>query len=156
IVDISPAPIMIVIGVFLVQGFFAWARKRRAAGKTPLIALEVLETAKERAAVFTLFIIGALSSGITFLIPLYLQIVQGRTGLQTAVAVIPFSLASFATAVFVVRLYDRMSPRLIARYAFLVFTVGVGALGIVIRNDWGTLMVILSMALAGIGEGALV
>ncbi|HEX7287700.1 MAG TPA: MFS transporter, partial [Candidatus Angelobacter sp.] len=154
--DISPAPIMIVCGIFLGQAFFAWSRKRRDSGKASLIALEVVETPRERAAVFSLFIVGALGSAVTFLVPLYIQIVQGRTGLQTAVAVIPFSLASFAAAVLVVRLFGRLSPRQIARYAFLVVAAGVGLLGIVIRNEWSTLMVIASMMMAGLGEGALV
>ncbi|HMF89430.1 MAG TPA: MFS transporter, partial [Candidatus Angelobacter sp.] len=156
IFELSPAPIMIVSGLFLGQGFFAWSRKRRASGQSPLIALEVVDTPKERSAVFTLFIIGALGSAVTFLVPLYIQVVQGRTGLQTAVAVIPFSLASFLTAVLVVRLYGRLSPRRIARYAFLVTAVGVGLLAIVIRNEWSTFMVIVSMMMAGFGEGALV
>src|SRR5262249_7628460 len=97
IFELSPAPIMIVCGLFLGQGFFAWSRKRRASGQTPLIALEVVDTLKERSAIFTLFVIGALGSAVTFLVPLYIQVVQGRTGLQTAAAVIPFSLASFLT-----------------------------------------------------------
>lgn len=156
IVDMSPAPIMIVCGIFLGQGFFAWSRKRRADGKTSLIALEVVDTPKERSAVLSIFIIGALGSATTFLVPLYIQIVQGRTGMQTAVAVIPFSLASFVAAVLVIRLYGRMSPRRIARYAFLVVAAGVGLLGVVIRNDWSTFMVIVSMVLAGLGEGSLV
>jgi MFS family permease len=76
--------------------------------------------------------------------------------MQTAVAVIPFSLASFIAAVLVVRLYGRLSPRRIARYAFLVAAAGVGLLAIVIRNEWSTFMVIVSMTMAGFGEGALV
>jgi MFS family permease len=155
ILDMSPAPIMIVCGIFLVQAFFVWSQKRQASGKTPLIALEVLETPQERAAVFSIFTIGALGSAITFLVPLYIQVVQGRSSLQTAVAVIPFSLASFAAAVLVVRLYGRLSPRHIARYAFLVVSVGVALLGAVIRNDWSTFMVIVSMFVAGLGEGIL-
>src|SRR5262245_44726573 len=156
VVDMSPAPIMIVCGVFLVQGFFAWSQRRQTAGQTPLIALEVLETPQERSAVFSLFSVGALGSAITFLVPLYIQIVQGRSGLQTAVAVVPFSLASFIAAVLVVRLFDRLSPRRLARYAFLLVAAGVGLLGVVIRNDWSTFMVVISMLLAGLGEGALV
>jgi predicted MFS family arabinose efflux permease len=156
IVDMSPAPIMIVCGIFLGQGFFAWSRRRRAEGKTSLIALEVVDTPKERSAVLSMFVIGALGSATTFLVPLYIQIVQGRTGMQTAVAVIPFSLASFAAAILVIRLYGRLSPRRIARYAFLVVAAGVGLLGVVIRNDWSTFMVIVSMILAGLGEGSLV
>jgi MFS family permease len=156
ILDMSPAPIMIVCGIFLGQAFFVWSHKRRTSGKAPLIALEVLETPKERSAVFSIFIIGALGSAITFLVPLYIQIVQGRSGLQTAVAVIPFSLSSFVAAVLVVRLYGRLGPRHLARFAFLAVAAGLGLLGVVIRNDWSTFMVIVSMMLAGVGEGALV
>jgi MFS family permease len=152
----SPAPIMIVCGIFLVQAFFAWSHRQQTLGRTPLIALAVVENPQERSAVFSMFIIGALGSAITFLIPLYIQIVQGRSGLQTAVAVIPFSLASFIAAVLVVRLFDRLTPRRLARYAFLVVAVGVGLLGVVIRNQWSNTFVVLSMFIAGLGEGALV
>ena len=54
------------------------------------------------------------------------------------------------------RLYDRMSPRLIARYAFLAVALALALLGVVIRNEWNTFMVIVSMTIAGLGEGALV
>jgi MFS family permease len=155
LLDMSPAPIMIVCGIFLIQAFFVWSRRRHASGQIPLIALEVVGTPQERAALFSIFTIGALGSAITFLIPLYIQVVQGRSGLQTAVAVIPFSLASFAAAVLVIRLYDRLSPRHIARYAFLIFSAGVALLGAVIRNEWSTFMVIVSMFIAGLGEGTL-
>jgi MFS family permease len=154
--DMSPAPIMIVTGIFLVQAFFDWSHKRQESGQTPLIALEVLETPKERSAVLSILTIGVLGSAITFVIPLYIQIVQGRSGLQTAVAVIPFSLASFIAAVLVVRLFDRISARRLARYAFLLMAAGVGLLSVVIRNEWDTFMVIVSMFVAGLGEGALV
>ena len=156
VLNISPAPIMILCGALLAQGFLSWTRRRQTMGKTPLIALEVLETPKERSAALSIFTIGALGSAITFLIPLYVQIVQGRSGLQTAIAVIPFSLSSFIAAVLVVRLYDRLSPRRIARHAFMLVAAGVALLAFVIRNDWATFMVVFSMTLAGLGEGALV
>jgi len=156
VLDMSPAPIMILIGIFLMQAFISWTRKRGAAGRTPLVALEVTESPEERAALFSMFAIGALGSAITFLIPLYIQIVQGRSSLETAVAVIPFSVASFAAAVLVVRLHDRLSPRDIARYAFLLMSVALVVLGAVIRNDWSTATVIVSMAAAGLSEGALI
>src|SRR5690606_35104558 len=99
---------------------------------------------------------GAIGSALTFLVPLYIQVVQGGSGLDTAAAVIPFSLASFVAAVLVVGLYRVASPRVIARGAFLVATVALAFLAAVIRNDWGTGMVISGMVLAGLGEGALV
>jgi MFS family permease len=156
VVDMSPAPMMIVCGVFLFQAFLVWSRKRLAAGQKPLMALEVIGTPQERAASFCLFVIGTITSAIAFLIPLYIQMVQGGTSLQTAVTLIPLSMASAAAAIFVVRLFDRISPRRISRFAFLLATIGVGMLGIVIRNDWSNGAVILSMVVLGLGEGALV
>jgi MFS family permease len=147
---------MIVCGIFLIQAFLFWSRRRQGAGGTPLISLEVLGTPQERAALFSLFAISALTSAIAFLIPLYIQVVQGGTSLETAVAMIPLSLASVTAAILVVRLYGRVSPRRIARCAFLLATVGVALLGVVIRNDWSSAMVIVSMSVIGIGEGALV
>ena len=156
LMDMSPAPIMILIGIFLLQGFFTWSHRRSAAGGTTLVALEVVDTRKERAALFSIFVVSALASAITFLIPLYIQVVQGGTSFATAVAVIPFSLASFAAAVLVVRLYGRVSPNRIARSSFMLVAIGLVMLGATIRNDWSNGMVMLSMAIAGLGEGALV
>jgi len=156
VVDMSPAPIMIVCGVFVFQAFLVWSRRRLAARRKPLMALEVIGTPQERAASFCLFVIGAITSAIAYLIPLYIQIVQGGSSWQTALALIPLSMASAAAAICVVRLFDRISPRRISRFAFLLATMGVAMLGIVIRNDWSNGIVIISMFVLGFGEGALV
>jgi MFS family permease len=151
----SPSLIMIVVGVVVGQGFFAWSHRRQARGKSPLLALEVLDSPQERAATYCLFIIAALGPAINFLIPLYIQIVQGLSSLETAVAVIPYSLAIFAATALVVRLFDRWSPRQIGRLGFIVVAVGLAMLAFTIWNDWGTPLVILSLVVIGLGEGAL-
>ena len=156
VLDMSPAPMMIIAGIFLLEAFVTWSRRRTARGQTPLIVLDVIDTPEERSAVFSMFTIGAIGSGLTFLVPLYIQVVQGGTGLDTAAAVIPFSLASFVAAVLVIGLYRVASPRLIARSAFLITTVALALLAAAIRNDWGTAAVVIGMVLAGLGEGALV
>ena len=95
VLGLSPAPVMIVIGIVLGQAFFAWSRRRRAAQKASLIASQVIETPQQRSAVFTMFMIVMLGSAVSFLIPLYIEIVQGRNSLETALAIIPYSLATF-------------------------------------------------------------
>jgi hypothetical protein len=45
-----------------------------------------------------MFMIVLLGSAVSFLIPLYIEIVQGRSSLQTALAIIPQSLSIFAGA----------------------------------------------------------
>ena len=156
ILDMSPAPLAILSGIFLIQAFVAWSRRTAAAGGLPLISPKVIDTRVERSALFSIFIISALASAITFLIPLYIQVIQDGSSLQTAIAVIPFSIASFTAAVLVVRLFDRLSPRDIGRVSFLAVAAGVAWLGAVVRNDWHDVTVMFGMVLAGLGEGALV
>jgi MFS family permease len=156
ILDMSPAPLAILCGIFLIQAFVAWSRRTADTGGLPLISPAVIDTRIERAALFSIFIISALASAVTFLIPLYIQVIQDGSSLQTAIAVIPFSIASFIAAVLVVRLFDRLSPRDIGRVSFLAVAAGVAWLGAVVRNDWHDVTVMLGMVLAGLGEGALV
>ena len=155
VLGLSPSLIMIVAGIVIGQGFFAWAKKRHEQKKSPLLALEVLDSSQERAATYCLFIIAALGPAVNFLIPLYIQIVQGYSSLQTAVAVIPYSLAIFAATALVVRTFDRWTPRQIGRTGFVVVSVGLVMLAITIWNEWSSPFVILSLIVIGLGEGAL-
>jgi Na+/melibiose symporter-like transporter len=155
VLNLSPAPLVIVCGVMLVKLFMIWTHKRRAEGRSPLIALEMIVAPRERSALFSIFTISAVSSGITFLIPLYIEIVQGRNSLYTAIAMVPFTLSSVAAAFLVSRLRGRVRPRLIARYGFLIVAAGLTILGATIRNDWSDTLVMFSMVVAGLGEGAL-
>lgn len=155
VLGMSPSLFMIATGIVIGQGFFAWSRRREEQKKTPLLALEVLDSPQERSATYCLFIIAALGPAINFLIPLYIQIVQGYSSLETAVAVIPYSLAIFAATALVVRLFDRWSARQIGRIGFIVVAIGLAMLAVTIWNDWETPMVILSLVVIGLGEGAL-
>ena len=155
LLGLSPAPFMVIVGVVLGQAFFMWSHRRKAANKTPLLALEVLDSPQERSATFAMFVIGALGPAVNFLIPLYIQIVQGRTSMETAVSVVPYTLAIFTSAVLIVRLYSRLSPRQIGSVAFVVVATGLTILAFTIQNDWGTPIVILGLVILGLGEGSL-
>lgn len=155
LLGVSPAPLMIIVGLVLAQGFFAWSHYRQSMQKSPLFALELLDSIQERSATYALLIIGALGPAVNFLIPLYIQIVQGRTSLQTAVATVPYTLAIFTAAVFIVRLYGRLTPRQIGSFGFVVVAIGLTILAFSIQNEWGAPAVILGLAVLGIGEGAL-
>jgi MFS family permease len=156
IVGVSPAPAMIVIGAAIVMGFFGWSHRTAKTGGTPLLALEVVDSAKEWAAVVALFIVVGLEGAINFSVPLYIQIIQGRSSAATSVAMMPFMLTVFFTAILIVRLYDKFSPRKIARYAFLLVIIGTLWLSFVVRNDWSVPPVILGLFIVGLGQGALV
>jgi hypothetical protein len=68
----------------------------------------------------------------------------------------PFMLTVFFTAILIVRLYNRFTPRQIARAAFVLVTAGTLWLAFVARNDWSVFPVILGLVTVGLGQGALV
>jgi MFS family permease len=156
LLGVSPAPMMIVFGVVLGTAFFVWTPRRVATGETPLLAPEVADSPAAGAAVLALFGIGGIEGAVNFAAPLYVQIVQGRTSLETAVAMMPLMLSVVFTAILIVRLYDRVAPRQIARFAFLLVTVGTAWLAFVVRYDWTVLPVVAGLITVGLGQGALV
>lgn len=156
ILGISPAPLMIVAGLVLGSAFLVWTRKRQTDNKMPLFALEVVESAKERAAVLMMFIIVGMEAATNFSVPLYIQIVQGRDAFQTAIAMMPFNLSVFFTAILIVKLYHRLTPRQIAGYSFALVAAGAFWLAFVVSNNWSTFPVLIGLVAFGIGQGALV
>ncbi|WP_437386882.1 MFS transporter [Plantibacter flavus] len=156
IVGLSPAPLLIVVGVVLGQAFLMWTRRRTKAGKVPLVSLAVLGSSRERAAVYAMFVVVSLEAALNFTVPLYIQIVQGRTPFDTSLAMMPFNLTVFVTATLVVRLYKRFPPRTIGMVGFGLTTVALLWLSLVVTNDWETLPTILGLFVFGVGQGALV
>jgi len=156
VLGLSPAPIMIVVGVVFGQAFFMWTRRRAEGGKTPLLALEVIDSPQERAAVYAMFSVVALEAALNFSVPLYIQIVQGRSPFATAIAMMPFNLSVFFSAMLIVRFYGKLSPRQIGRYGFGLCTVALVWLAFVVRNEWSEFPVLIGLILFGIGQGSLV
>lgn len=156
LLGLSPAPLLIVIGIVLGQGFFMWTRRRMREGKAPLIDLSILRSSRERSAVYAMFVVVALEAALNFTVPMYIQIVQGRTPFETSLAMMPFNLTVFITATVVVRFYRRYTPRTIGVTAFVFTTVALVWLAFVVNNNWETLPTILGLVLFGIGQGSLV
>jgi MFS family permease len=155
VLGVSPAPLMLALGVVLGQSFFAWSQNRVAQDKSPLLAPEVLDTPEEQNAVFAFLVAGGLGPAVAFLIPLYIQIVQDRSPFFTAIAILPYTLSIAAAAILTVRLYDRWTPRRLGVISFVLVAVGLLIVAATVSNDWGTLSVIVGLIIVGLGEGTL-
>ena len=153
---VSPAPVMIVVGIAIFMAFFLWSRKQAARGKTPLLALEVVDSPREWSAVIALFAVVSIEGATNFLVPLYIQIIQGRSSAATSVAMMPSRLTVVLTAIVIVCLFDRFTRRLIARAAYALVAAGALWLAFVVRSDWSVLPVVLGLITIGLGQGALV
>jgi hypothetical protein len=62
----------------------------------------------------------------------------------------------FFTAMLVVRLYDKVTPRRIGQIGFVLCTVALLWLAWVVRNDWSAPVVMIGLIVFGLGQGALV
>jgi len=155
LLGLSPALAMVVAGVLGIQLFIAWTQRRQARRLTPLLALTIIESPREHAAALAMMAIFMLANALTFLVPLYIQMVQGRSSLATAVAMIPYQLAVFAAALLVLSFYDRLTPRQIARGSFVLVSSALVLLGVAMNNEFSDLFVILGLVMFGLGQGAL-
>ncbi|QZN96058.1 MFS transporter [Symbiopectobacterium purcellii] len=156
LLGLSPAPFMIALGIVLGQLFVVWTRRIKEKGKTPLLALEVITSPTERAAVVAMFAVVALEAMLNFSVPLYIQIVQGSTPLATAIAMMPFNLSVFFSATLIVRFYHKLTPQKIGRYGFILCTLSLLWLAFVVRNNWSEFAVLFGLVAFGIGQGSLV
>ena len=152
---LSPAPFLIALGIVFGQAFFVWSERRVADKKTPLLALEVINSTEQRAAVGAFLVAGGIGSVVSFIIPLYIQIVQDQTPLFTSVAIVPYALAVAAAAILSVRLYDRLAPRRLGVISFSLVAVGSTLLAFTVGNEWTTPVVILGLIIVGLGEGTM-
>ena len=152
---LSPAPFCILFGIVLGQAFFAWSNRRVATDKQPLLAMEVLDSREEKSAVIAFLVAGSLSLAVGFLIPLYVQIVQGRTPLASAGAILPYTIAIAVSGVVSVQLYDRFPPRSLGVASFILNSIGLLVVAVTVGNDWSIIGVILGLGLVGTGEGTL-
>ena len=103
-----------------------------------------------------MFSVVALEAMLNFSVPLYIQIVQGRSPLDTSIAMLPFNLTVFFSAMLIVRLYDKLTPRQIGRYGFTLCTIALLWLAFVFHNNWSVVPVLVGLVLFGIGQGSLV
>ncbi|HYO88562.1 MAG TPA: MFS transporter, partial [Candidatus Limnocylindrales bacterium] len=156
ILGLSPVPFLFLFAILFVQAFFAWTRRRMDEGKPPIFSLKVLDTPQERAVVYSMSIMLFVGTAASFLLPLYMQTVQGLNGIQTSLSIIPYTLSIFVANTLVARLYNRFSPSQIARTAFIVVAAALTLLAFTIRNDWGQLVIIVGLVSLGLAQGCIV
>jgi MFS family permease len=155
VLRVSSAPLLILLGIVFGQAFFTWSNRRVGADKQPLLSMQVLDSTEERSAVIAFLVAGSLGLAVGFLIPLYVQIVQDRTPLFSAVAILPYAGAVAVAGVISVRTYGRLSPRRLGIGSFILIAIGLVVVAFTVGDDWGTVAVIVGLLLVGVGEGTL-
>jgi len=156
IAGMSPVIFLLIGGAVLVQAFFRWTRKRMDDGKPPLFSLDVLRSSKERSIIACMSLMLFIGTATSFLLPLYMQVVQGYSGWKTSLSIVPYTVSIFIANTLVARLYDRFSPARIARVAFLFVFLALMLIAFTISNNWGQVSIVVGLVVLGLAQGCIV
>lgn len=156
VLGVSPAPLLIILGLIGGQLFFLWGGKRQREGAPRIFDLRVLASGTELAITACMSIMLFVGTAANFLIPLYMQVVQGLTGIQTSFSIIPYTISIFLASTFVAYLYKIAPPRIIGAIGFVVVAAALSLIAFTIRGDWGQAFIVVGLVLLGLGQGAIV
>lgn len=153
--SLSPSIWLIIGGGFVLWLFTLWEHHRTAAGKEPLLDLEMLRVPTLRAGLTSFFMQFLLQAGLFFTIPLFLTVALGLSAVATGVRLLPLSVTLLLAAAGIPKLFPQASPRLVARLGFLALFLGIVVMVAALEAGAGPEIVTWPMLLAGLGVGAL-
>jgi EmrB/QacA subfamily drug resistance transporter len=152
----SLTPFVVATGVALLAVLRTWERRREARRREPLIHLRLLGVAPLRAGLVMFGFQNMILMGIFFVVPLYLQIVQGFDAFETGVRMLPVSVTLFLTALAGSRLSRRVSPRSLVRVGVVLLVVASVVLLATIEPEIDTAAFGVGMGVLGVGMGLIV
>jgi MFS family permease len=149
-------PFVIAAGFVVLAGFRAWERRREERGEDPLLHFALLESPILRGGVGMLLAQNLILMGIFFTIPLYLQIVQGLSALDTGIRMLPASVGLFVAALVGSRLADRFAAQPLVRFGLGVTFVSTLMLMGTIEPELDNASFLTAMGVLGVGMGLVI
>jgi len=157
-IELNPFGLSIVPFVFaLSSGFFAIFARHEARvldrGDDPLVNIKIFKNSKFNFSAIVGSVLMLVTTGILFVVPVFLQKGFGYNAIETGVALLPMSLSLMVFAILASPLGSKYSPRSIVQAGLLVMLLGVLALLRNISVEMSTLDLILGLGLFGAGVG---
>jgi MFS family permease len=145
----------VLTGLLLIGVLVEWEVYRERTGREPLFRPSMFASRQMTGGLIAFFFQFLVQAGIFFTIPLFLSVILGLDALQTGLRLLPLSLALLASALLIPKLVPGASPRRVSRFGLL--SILAGALVLVAGLDPGANagVVLIPMALVGLGIGAL-
>ncbi len=142
----------IIVGVI---GLVAFALVELFVAKEPLMDLRLYK----RRTFLNASLLGYVSVialfGAEFMMPIFLQALRGKTAFETGLILLPMAVTSGVTTIVAGRLYDRLGPRPLVAFGFLMLIVNTWQLS-QIKADTPITTIMLLLALRGLALGATV
>ncbi len=155
VLGFAPTVFVIAAGGVLLSLFAVWERRRDERGQAQLVRMSLFGIPPLRAGLTMLLSQNLILLGLFFVIPLYLQVVQGLNAFETGLRLLPVSVTMFLTAM-CGPLFGRFAgPRTLIRIGLLVLLVAVLWLLATIKPDLDDTAFALAMAVLGLGTGLL-
>ncbi|WP_327692100.1 MFS transporter [Streptomyces sp. NBC_00461] len=155
VLGFSPTLFVVGAGAVVLALFVHWERRRETQGAEPLVHLALLRKRALRSGLMTLLSQNLILLGLFFVIPLYLQVVQGFDAFQTGLRLLPVSITMLAASVLASSLGRAMGPRRVVRLALLTLAGAIVWLLATIDPVIDDAQFAGAMALLGVGTGLL-
>jgi EmrB/QacA subfamily drug resistance transporter len=152
---LSPTIWLILVGLLVIDLFFAWETRREAQGKEPLVSPSLLRNKQLTGGVTMFFFQYLVQAGFFFVVPLFLSVTLGLSALATGARLLPLSVTLLAAAIGIPRFFPQASPRLVVRWGLLALLAGTLVLLAALDADAGPEIVFVPLLLVGLGIGAL-
>ncbi|MFG2334166.1 MFS transporter [Streptomyces sp. NPDC048604] len=155
VLGFAPTLFVFAVGGALLYVFCRHERRREKRGRTPLVSLDLLRNRTLRSGLVTLFNQNTILLGLFFLIPLYLQIVQGLDAFETGLKLLPVSIAMLGASMCGSLLLRIASPRTVVRAGLVVLLGATVWLITAIEPELKGASFAGAMTLLGLGLGML-
>jgi len=152
---VSPVVWLVLGGLLVIGVLLLWESRLEQRGRDPLIRLSMFTSVQMTGGLVAFFFQFLIQSGIFFTIPLFLSVVLELTALQTGLRLLPLSVALLVSALAIPRLAPRASPRRVVRLGLLAMLAGTLVLVGGLDPGANAGIVLIPMALVGLGIGAL-
>ncbi len=150
---VSPVPVAALLGVLFLLGFVLTQSRRGRAGRPVLVDLGLFRIPSFAAGNLAALVVSLGEFGILFVLPLFLQGVQGYSALRTGVLLLALAGGSLVAGGLTPQLAARVSARSVARLGLLLEFLGLLLLGLLIAPSVGAWTLVPALLLYGLGVG---
>jgi MFS family permease len=155
LLGVSPVVWLVLGGLLVIGALLMWESRLEARGVEPLFRPSMFRNLQMTGGLVMFFFQFMVQSGIFFTIPLFLSVVLELSALQTGLRLLPLSVTLLLSALLIPRLAPRASPRTVARAGMLSMLAGIVVLVGGLDPGASAGIVLIPMALVGLGIGAL-
>lgn len=152
---VSPVVWLVLSGLLLIAALLAWEGRLERTGGEPLFRPSMFKSVQLSGGLVAFFFQFMVQAGLFFTIPLFLSVVLALSALQTGIRLLPLSITLLLAALAIPRLAPKASPRLVVRVGLLTMLAGVVVLVGGLDPGANAGIVLIPMALMGLGIGAL-